>query len=57
MIRLMAAGVVLAWVAAAEPVSAATAESPTDWREDYAYNMGVAAMHYLFERRFSDNGA
>ncbi len=54
----MTAGVVLAWwvlaapgsvsqrVAAAEP--AAAAEPSTDWREDYAYNMGVAAMHYLY---------
>ncbi len=56
----MAAGVVLAWffligpgsssqrVAVVEPLPAAAAESPTDWREDYAYNMGVAAMHYLY---------
>ena len=56
----MAAGVLLAWLvfdgpgsssqrlAVAEPLPAATAESPTDWREDYAYSMGVSAMHYFY---------
>jgi hypothetical protein len=28
--------------------SRAAAESSSDWREDYAYSMGVAAMHYAY---------
>ena len=33
----------------APPVSAEKAETPSsDWREDYAYSMGVAAMHYAY---------
>lgn len=35
-------------VEAAEPEKVVAADSSTDWRENYAYSMGVAAMHYAY---------